>query len=82
MSRAARIWLAVVVLVIGIPAWIFVAVTVMDLVQDRFGPLPFWAETIGWVGLGLAWLLPIRRIFRGIAARGSAPRRFLDDPPP
>ena len=81
MSRGARILLAIAVLVIGIPVWIVVAVTVMDRAQSWFGPLPFWAETLGWIVLGLVWMLPMRRVFLGVAARGSAPRKFLDDPP-
>lgn len=82
MARGGRVLLAIMVLVIGIPAWIFVSVTLMGWAQDRFGPLPFWVETLGWIGLGLGWLVPLRRVFLGVSARGSSTRRFLDDPPP
>lgn len=80
MGRNTRVWLAILVLVIGIPVWAFVAVTVMEWAQTRFGPLPFWAELAGWVGLGLVWILPLRGVFLGVSARGSSARRFEDDP--
>ena len=80
MSRNARVWRAILVLVLGIPLWIFVAVSAMDWAQARFGPLPFWVEMLGWIALGLVWIFPLRGVFLGVAARGSSPRRFEDDP--
>ena len=80
MSRNARVWRAILVLVLGIPLWIFVAVSAMDWLQGRFGPLAPWAEMLGWIALGLVWIFPLRRVFLGVSARGSAPRRFEDDP--
>ncbi len=80
MSRNTRVWLAILVLVVGIPVWAFVAVTVMEWAQARLGPLPFWGELAGWVALGIVWIFPLRGLLTGVAARGSSPRRFEDDP--
>lgn len=80
LRRNTRVWLSILVLVIGIPVWAFVAVTLMEWAQASLGPLPFWAEALGWVVLGLGWILPLRGLFLGVSARGSSPRRFEDDP--
>ena len=80
MSRNARVWRAILVLVLGIPLWVFVAVSGMDWAQARLGPLPFWVEMLGWIALGLVWIVPLRGVFLGVAARGSSTRRFEDDP--
>ena len=80
MGRNARIWRAILVLVIGIPLWVFIAVTGMEWLEARFGPLPWWAGMLGWITLGLVWIFPLRSVFLGVSARGSAPRRFEDDP--
>lgn len=80
MTRNARVWRAVLVLVIGIPLWVFVSVSAMDWLKARM-TLPGWAEMLCWLALGLLWILPLRRVFLGVAARGSARTRFLDDPP-
>ncbi len=80
MTRNTRVWLAILVLVVGIPVWAFVAVTLMEWAQAHLGPLPFWGELAGWIGLGILWVFPLRGLFLGVAARGSSPRRFEDDP--
>ena len=59
--RARRRW-ALVVLVIGLPLYIVVAVNVVGL----FNRPPFWIELGVYVGLGILWALPFRGLFRGI----------------
>ena len=59
--RTRKIWSAVV-LVIGLPAYIVVAVTVVGLFERP----PIWLELAVYVGLGILWALPFRRLFLGI----------------
>jgi len=59
--KARRRW-SLLVLVIGLPVWIVMAVTVINL----FDRPPFWVELAVYVGLGLIWAVPLRSVFRGI----------------
>ncbi|MCC6306109.1 MAG: DUF2842 domain-containing protein [Rhodobacteraceae bacterium] len=55
--------LALAVLVVGVPAYVVLAVTLLD----RLGRPPFLAELALHAGLGVLWALPLRVLFRGIA---------------
>jgi uncharacterized membrane protein YhdT len=63
--KARRRW-ALVILLIGLPAYVVVAVTLMNTLDARFGRLPIWAEVAVYVALGFVWALPFRRVFRGV----------------
>ncbi|MCU0907624.1 MAG: DUF2842 domain-containing protein [Rhodobacteraceae bacterium] len=69
--KARRRW-SLVILLVGLPAYIVAAVTVMNWL-DRPS---FWVELAVYVGLGILWALPFRAVFRGIgqADPGTAPR--------
>jgi hypothetical protein len=54
--------LALLALVLGLPAYVIVAVNIVALF-DRPG---IWAELAVYVGLGVVWVLPLRRLFLGI----------------
>jgi len=76
--KARRRW-ALVILVIGMPAYVVVAVTLMNALDARFGRMPIWAEVTVYLVLGFLWALPFRRIFRGVGqpdpdARGDDDR--------
>lgn len=59
--RARKRW-ALVILVVGLPVYIVVAVTIVNL----FDRPPIWLELIVYVGLGLLWALPFKRVFLGV----------------
>lgn len=62
LSHRTRKRLALLLLVVGLPAWIVLAATVTGWF-DR----PHWAvEVLVYVALGIAWALPFRFLFRGI----------------
>lgn len=63
MTFKARKRLAIVVLVIGLPLYIVVAVGVVGL----FDRPPILLELAIYVGLGFLWMLPLRRLFLGVA---------------
>ena len=58
--------LSLLILLVGLPAYIAVAVTVVNWADARFGRLPIWAELLVYVALGFLWALPFRAVFRGI----------------
>ncbi len=59
--KARRRW-ALVVLVLGLPVYIVAAVTLVN-VMGRPGLL---VEFLIYVGLGIAWILPFKSLFKGI----------------
>lgn len=63
LSYKTRKRLALLILVVGLPAYIVVAVTLVGLIDRP----PFWLELAIYVGLGVAWALPLKPIFKGVA---------------
>ena len=62
MTWRARRRLAILILVLGLPAYVIVAVTLVNQFE-RPGLL---TELAIWVGLGIVWVFPLRRVFNGI----------------
>lgn len=62
MRYRTRRRLALLVLVLGVPAYVVLAVTLVGL----FDRPPFWVELLVYVGLGILWILPLKPIFLGI----------------
>jgi len=59
--RARRIW-SIIVLVIGLPLYIIVAVNVVDMFERP----SFLVELLIFVVLGIIWMLPLRFVFLGV----------------
>lgn len=59
--KARRGW-ALVILLIGMPIYIIIALNVAVSIAR----LPIWAEVPLYVALGTVWILPFKRIFMGI----------------
>ncbi|MBS1303918.1 DUF2842 domain-containing protein [Loktanella sp. SALINAS62] len=62
LSYKARKRLALFILVLGLPGYIIVAVSIVS-VLDRPSIL---LELAVYVGLGILWVVPFRAVFRGI----------------
>ncbi|MBB5722716.1 uncharacterized protein (DUF983 family) [Loktanella ponticola] len=62
LSYKARKRWALVVLVLGIPLYIVMAVTIMNML----GRPSLWVELAVYVGLGVLWAFPLKAIFKGI----------------
>jgi hypothetical protein len=54
--------LSLLILVVGLPLYIVVAVTIVGL----FDRPPIWLELLVYIGLGIVWALPFKAVFRGI----------------
>ncbi|WP_299373422.1 DUF2842 domain-containing protein [uncultured Tateyamaria sp.] len=57
-----RKWLALLILIVGLPLYIIVAVNVVALF-DRPSIL---VELAVYVGLGILWAIPLKAVFKGI----------------
>ncbi len=59
--KARRRW-SLVILLIGLPLYIVVAVTVVNWLDRP----PFWVELAVYLALGVLWALPFKAVFRGV----------------
>ncbi len=62
LSYKTRRRLSLLILLVGMPLYIVVAVTLVNLLERP----PFWLELIIYVLLGFLWILPFKAVFRGI----------------
>lgn len=80
--KARRRW-SLVILLIGLPAYVVAAVTIMNMI----GRPPFLVEVLVYLVLGILWALPFRFVFRGIGKpdtdgpAGTARDPGLEDKP-
>ncbi|MDU9004839.1 DUF2842 domain-containing protein [Sedimentitalea todarodis] len=59
--KARRRW-ALVILLVGLPIYIMIAVTIMNSLNRP----PILVEFLIYIALGVVWVLPFKFIFRGI----------------
>lgn len=59
--KARRRW-SLVILLIGLPAYIVAAVTLVNMLDRP----PIWAEFLVYLGLGFLWMMPFKFVFRGV----------------
>jgi Protein of unknown function (DUF2842) len=72
MTYRTRKRLAILILLVGLPLYIVVAVNVVE----AFGRPSFLFELLIWVALGIVWALPLKAVFKGIGqADPDAPPR-------
>ena len=72
LSYKARRRLSLLVLLVGLPAYIVVAVSIVSLF-DRPSIL---VELMIYIGLGVIWAVPLKTVFKGI---GQADPNAPDD---
>ncbi|RJL06757.1 DUF2842 domain-containing protein [Paracoccus aestuarii] len=66
MQLKTRKRLSILILVVLMPLYVVVAVTLMNWMDARFGRQPFWVELLIYVVLGVLWALPFKAVFRGV----------------
>ena len=62
LSYKRRRGLALLVLVIGLPVYIVLVVSMLGWI----GRLPAALELLAYVVLGVAWVLPLKAVFKGV----------------
>jgi hypothetical protein len=75
LSYKTRKRLSILILLVGLPLYIVVAVNVVEMFK-RPGLV---VELLIWVALGIVWALPLKAIFKGVGqpdpdARDPGPR--------
>ncbi|QFQ86387.1 DUF2842 domain-containing protein [Paracoccus kondratievae] len=63
--RTRKLW-SLVILLVGLPLYIVVAVTLVNWMDRTWGRQPILIELAVYVGLGILWALPFRKVFTGI----------------
>lgn len=67
LSYKARKRLSLAILVLGVPAYIVVCVSLMNwLYPDPLNKPSIWVELLIYVGMGVLWAIPLKSIFKGI----------------
>jgi hypothetical protein len=54
--------LALFILLVGMPAYVVLAVSLMNSIQR----LPIWLEVPAYVVLGFGWIVPFKWVFLGV----------------
>lgn len=62
LSYKVRKRWSLIILLLGLPAYIIAAVTVMALI----GRPPLIVELAVYIGLGILWALPFKFVFKGV----------------
>ena len=57
---------SLVILLIGLPLYIVVAVSLVNWMDRTWGRQPILIELAVYVALGILWALPFRKVFTGI----------------
>ena len=66
MNLKTRKRLSLLILVIGLPLYSVAAVTLVNWMDARLGRQPILVEVAVYVGLGILWILPFKRVFSGV----------------
>ncbi len=67
LTYKTRKRLSLLVLVVGMPAYVVVAVTLVGWIwPDPLVKPPILLEALVYLALGFIWALPFRRLFRGV----------------
>ncbi|MDE0967932.1 MAG: DUF2842 domain-containing protein [Octadecabacter sp.] len=67
LSLKARKRWSLVILLLGLPIYVVVAVSMMNLLYpDPVARGPIWIELVIYVGLGVLWAVPLKFIFMGV----------------
>ena len=62
LGYKARKRLSLLILLVGMPIYIVLAVSLMSTIQR----LPIWLEVPCYLVLGLAWIVPFKSVFLGV----------------
>lgn len=74
--KARRRW-SIIILVVGLPIYIILASVLATTVVAWFGRPVFLLQLAIYIGLGVAWILPLKSIFLGIGQ--ADPHADLDE---
>ena len=62
LSWKARRRLSLLILLVGLPVYVVVAISVVNWFERP----PIWLEFFIYVALGIVWALPFKAVFKGV----------------
>lgn len=75
LSYKNRRRLSLLILVLGLPAYIVLAVTLVNQIERP----TIWVELLIYVGLGVLWAFPLKAVFKGIGQANPDEPQDRDD---
>ncbi|MEL6120960.1 MAG: DUF2842 domain-containing protein [Pseudomonadota bacterium] len=63
--KARRRW-SLFILIVALPAYIVVTITVVNMLERMFGRPPIAVEFVIYVVLGIIWAMPLKKVFLGV----------------
>lgn len=63
--KARRRW-SLFILIVALPAYIVVTITVVNMLERMFGRPPIGVEFVIYVVLGIIWAMPLKKVFLGV----------------
>ena len=63
--KARRRW-SLFFLIVALPAYIVVTITVVNMLERMFGRPPIAIEFVIYVVLGIIWAMPLKKVFLGV----------------
>ena len=63
--KARRLW-SLFILIVALPAYIVVSITVVNMLERMFGRPPIAIEFVIYVVLGIIWAMPLKKVFLGV----------------
>ncbi|MGZ3216756.1 DUF2842 domain-containing protein [Paracoccus sp. T5] len=66
MDLKSRKRLSILILLVLMPVYVIVAVSLMNWLDGQFGRQPIWVEVVIYLLLGILWAMPFKRVFRGV----------------
>ncbi|PZX15545.1 DUF2842 domain-containing protein [Celeribacter halophilus] len=76
LSYKNRRRLSLLILVLGLPAYIVLAVTLVNQIERP----TIWVELLIYVGLGVLWAFPLKAVFKGIGQANPDAPQDQDEP--
>lgn len=76
LSYKNRRRLSLLILVLGLPAYIVLAVTLVNQIERP----TIWVELLIYVGLGVLWAFPLKAVFKGIGQANPDAPQDRDEP--
>ena len=63
--KARRRW-SLFILIVALPAYIVVTITLVNILERMFGRPPIAVEFVIYVVLGIIWAMPLKKVFLGV----------------
>jgi len=73
--KSRRRW-SLIILVIGLPVYILLAVAIMSRTVGQF---PVLVELLIYIALGIGWTFPLKFVFKGVGQEDPDAQKFDDD---